>query len=557
MALSPPTSSPPSPNIELVLTDPDTDRLEQARAALGDDAHQIRCLSWAELDGLPAGTVDLAFSIDALGEIAAQSGGLERLVRPLRSGAPIISGELAPSLFWDIVRGIRPGWWARSTNAAFPVGALLTGQEWVDEFGTAGISMAAAEPVRAEPRIGVVIRGVVNRAASAQGQPRDWPSFQWVDEDAASSSGLQAELGQRLTKLTGARSSAGEASAATTEPAKVTDAIWMIGPVAGALDSSAALSATLSAIVDRCRQIGDGATRLWVIVDFGGGDSNLPPLERPLWCALASAIRVVQNEYYGVQIRCAGVAGAVHAPLVDQLADELLSPGDERELFFEHGRRLVFRIKHGVAELAAPAAPTDNSRLRLENSPGSSRGSLAWVSDERRQPGPQEVEIKVDASGLNFRDVMWSLRLLPEEALEDGYAGANLGMECAGIVTSVGPEVEGLQVGDRVVAFASGAFASHVVVPAFAVSVLPQNMTLESATTIPVAFLTAYYALVHLAQLRRGETVLVHGGAGAVGLAALQIARHLGAHVIATAGSDDKRALLRNFGATWFAIRVP
>jgi NADPH:quinone reductase-like Zn-dependent oxidoreductase/acyl carrier protein len=63
-----------------------------------------------------------------------------------------------------------------------------------------------------------------------------------------------------------------------------------------------------------------------------------------------------------------------------------------------------------------------------------------------------------------------------------------------------------------------------------------------------VAFLTAYYALVHLAQLRRGETVLVHGGAGAVGLAAMQIARHLGARVVATAGSDEKRALLRNFG---------
>src|SRR5260221_5110729 len=74
-------------------------------------------------------------------------------------------------------------------------------------------------------------------------------------------------------------------------------------------------------------------------------------------------------------------------------------------------------------------------------------------------------------------------------------------------------------------------------------------MTLESATTVPVAFLTAYYALVHLAQLRRGETVLVHGGAGAVGLAAMQVARHIGARVIATAGSDDKRALLRNFGA--------
>src|SRR5262249_23716048 len=97
-------------NIELVLTDHDNDRLDQARAALGDDSPQIRCVPWSELDALPGGTFDLAFSIDALGEIAAQAGGLERLARPLRPEAPIVAGELAPSLFWDIVRGVRSSW---------------------------------------------------------------------------------------------------------------------------------------------------------------------------------------------------------------------------------------------------------------------------------------------------------------------------------------------------------------------------------------------------------------------------------------------------------------
>jgi NADPH:quinone reductase-like Zn-dependent oxidoreductase/acyl carrier protein len=144
---------------------------------------------------------------------------------------------------------------------------------------------------------------------------------------------------------------------------------------------------------------------------------------------------------------------------------------------------------------------------------------------------------------------MWNLGLLPEEALEDGYAGAQLGMECTGTISAVGPEVEGLAVGDKVVAFVSGGFASHVVAPAFAVSPLPAGLTLEAAATLPVAFMTAYYSLVHLAQLKRGETVLVHGGAGAVGLAALQVARLCGARLIATAGSEEKRALLRDLGA--------
>ena len=88
-----------------------------------------------------------------------------------------------------------------------------------------------------------------------------------------------------------------------------------------------------------------------------------------------------------------------------------------------------------------------------------------------------------------------------------------------------------------------------VVAQTFAVSKLPSQLSFEDATTLPVAFLTAYYSLVHLARLEPGETVLIHGGAGAVGLAAMQIAKHRGATVIATAGSGEKRALLRNLGA--------
>ncbi len=122
-------------------------------------------------------------------------------------------------------------------------------------------------------------------------------------------------------------------------------------------------------------------------------------------------------------------------------------------------------------------------------------------------------------------------------------------MECAGTVVRTGPDVEDPAVGDRVLAFAPGAFASHLVAKTFAVSKLPSQLSFEDATTLPVAFLTAYYSLVHLARLEAGETVLIHGGAGAVGLAAMQIAKQRGATVIATAGSGEKRAFLRSLGA--------
>jgi NADPH:quinone reductase-like Zn-dependent oxidoreductase len=143
---------------------------------------------------------------------------------------------------------------------------------------------------------------------------------------------------------------------------------------------------------------------------------------------------------------------------------------------------------------------------------------------------------------------MWSLGMLPDDMLEDGFSGPTLGLECAGRVSQVGPSVKDLEVGDRVVTFAASAFSTHVIVPATQAAKLPAEMAFESAATIPVAFLTAYYSLVSLAQLKRGEWVLIHGGAGAVGMAAIQIALARGAKVIATAGSRAKRGLVRSLG---------
>ncbi|MBO6512259.1 MAG: SDR family NAD(P)-dependent oxidoreductase, partial [Roseibium sp.] len=141
------------------------------------------------------------------------------------------------------------------------------------------------------------------------------------------------------------------------------------------------------------------------------------------------------------------------------------------------------------------------------------------------------------------------LGLLPEEALEDGFAGPTLGMECCGHVVNCGPDVTRFRPGDKVITFAPACFASHVTVDESGCAPMPQNVSAEEAATIPVTFLTAYYALVHLARLEEGETVLIHGGAGGVGLAALQIAKWRGARIIATAGSEDKRNTLKLLGA--------
>ena len=160
------------------------------------------------------------------------------------------------------------------------------------------------------------------------------------------------------------------------------------------------------------------------------------------------------------------------------------------------------------------------------------------------------MELKIRAAALNFKDVLKTLGMLPEKALEHTFHGSRLGMEAAGVVTRVGEAVDEYSVGDPVIASLPGSFSSHVTVPVDSLFAVQQS-TIPSpsdAATIPVVYMTAYYALHDLARLSTGEKVLIHAAAGGVGLAAIQVARWLGAEIFATAGSPEKRDFLRRLG---------
>ncbi|MCX4984425.1 SDR family NAD(P)-dependent oxidoreductase [Streptomyces sp. NBC_00572] len=154
--------------------------------------------------------------------------------------------------------------------------------------------------------------------------------------------------------------------------------------------------------------------------------------------------------------------------------------------------------------------------------------------------GDGEIRISVRAAGVNFRDVLNTLGLYP------GDPGL-LGLEGAGVVTEVGPGVSGLGVGDRVMGLFPGAFGPVAVTDHRRVAVLPADWTFAQAASAPIVFLTAYHALVDLAGLAAGERVLIHAAAGGVGMAAVQLARHLGAEVYGTAG-PGKWDALRSLG---------
>ncbi|MEM6906451.1 MAG: SDR family NAD(P)-dependent oxidoreductase, partial [Pseudomonadota bacterium] len=248
------------------------------------------------------------------------------------------------------------------------------------------------------------------------------------------------------------------------------------------------------------------------------------------------------NEHPTADIRLVDWGGADPALLAATLA----APGDERE-WLVTDRAFALRIE-ALPALTDPVTAEDAPALSLGMRREGAIDTLAWLPTARRAPEGDEIEIEVAATGLNFRDVMWAQRLLPAEALEDGFAGATLGMECAGTVTRAGPS-SGFEVGERVIAFAPQSFASHVTVPGLAAAAMPEGLSFQTGAALPVIFLTAHYALVELADLQADEVVLIHGGAGGVGLAALQIARARGARVLATAGRPEKRRLLELLGA--------
>jgi acyl transferase domain-containing protein/NADPH:quinone reductase-like Zn-dependent oxidoreductase/acyl carrier protein len=243
-------------------------------------------------------------------------------------------------------------------------------------------------------------------------------------------------------------------------------------------------------------------------------------------------------------------AGAPLSPaVVEALLAELTAPDAEREVILTaSGERFAPRllVEPRNTPVAKPVAGPNTVRLSF-STPGQLR-HLHWVSAPRSVPKADEVVIQVEATGLNFRDVMYALGMLSDEAVESGFTGPTLGLECAGVVTEIGSSVAGVAAGDRVLAFGASCFSNQVTTRASAVAVLPADMSFEAATTIPITFFTAYYALHHLARLQRGERVLIHGAAGGVGIAAIQIAKHLGAVVFATVGSSEKRDFVRLLG---------
>lgn len=286
---------------------------------------------------------------------------------------------------------------------------------------------------------------------------------------------------------------------------------------------------------------------------------------------ISGLARVVRNEIPGVQLATLtveddGEAGRNTAALIAKVLISLKNNGSnsattDNEFLIRKGmlhvsraveddsgsinlNRDLHRLSHqDTAELEQAAIAELDHPVKMGIGVAGVMDSLRFEPAEQlvsTDLAPDQVEIKVMASALNFREVMAIMGIIPDK---------DFGFEAAGIVCQVGSAVpaQDFQPGDRVVMMAqSAAHATICRSSAYMTMKIPEGMSFEDAAAIPVVGATAWYGLVYLARLRRDQTVLIHAGAGGVGQAAIQLARHIGAEVYTTVGDAAKRAVVRD-----------
>jgi acyl transferase domain-containing protein/NADPH:quinone reductase-like Zn-dependent oxidoreductase/NAD(P)-dependent dehydrogenase (short-subunit alcohol dehydrogenase family)/acyl carrier protein len=288
---------------------------------------------------------------------------------------------------------------------------------------------------------------------------------------------------------------------------------------------------------------GTPAPRLWLVTRGGQPvdalERGLAPAEATVW-GFGRALALGHPE-----LRCVNVDldSTPTATDVERLLAELAESGFESQVAYRSGERRVARLvrmsRSGASHAAVPDSAGESWRL-VPAQKGSLDG-FTRVASPRRTPQADEVEIAVEASALNFRDVLNALGMYP------GDPGP-LGGECSGRVVAVGSRVTHVRPGDSVVAVAGGSFASHVLARAELVQPRPPGVSAEEGASFSIPYITAEFCLGYRAQMRKGDRVLIHAAAGGVGMAAVRLAQRAGAEIFATAGSEAKRHLLRTMG---------
>lgn len=285
----------------------------------------------------------------------------------------------------------------------------------------------------------------------------------------------------------------------------------------------------------------------------------LPPgnAKTPRGAAAIGMIRVLGTEHPELEPIAIDLSALPNEPSSWQCAiNDLVGELSEREVRWTPEGREVVRVRRKKYDpyegLERKLRPISEGAMSLSFDQIGSLESLVWEDLEVSPPTAGEVQLRADATAINFKDVLKVLGLLERESIENTFHGPTLGLEAAATVTAVGPGVDTLCVGDRIVVQPKGGFRSLFNAKLEDFYYMPQidGMTPEQNASLIVVYLTAHYGLTGPGCLASGERVLIHGAAGGVGQAALKVAQMIGAEIYATAGTQAKREMLLEQGCT-------
>ncbi|MGW1195291.1 beta-ketoacyl synthase N-terminal-like domain-containing protein [Streptomyces sp. NPDC002536] len=530
----------PADRTRYTCTGSDSSRLGRAEHRFADcdfvDHHVLDLDADPVAQGFHGGEFDLVVADDALHTAADLTAALRRLRMLLAPGGLLLATEPHHAQRLGLLDGSTDVFWQRSDRALRPQHRLLPWDRWMRLLGECGFTGTA--------RIGIEERSVLLAAADRPpvpepALPEPTPGTSWV---VAVENPTDTPTGDALRDLLGgvgtvvANDDAAVWTAQLPCEARELGVAFLLDGPDGTVSRTAARAVALRVLAAVRAALPDEVhPQVWLITRPGGPFSAPDRPGRPA------------DEQPGPHLRRISLDRSGD-PAADarRLARELLAPTGEDEIVLT--RRGRFVLQETTRPDGEPVPVRAGTPYVLDvHMPGPSR-RLVWREAEPLVPGPGEILVEMRAVALGHRDLLRADGLLPPEADDGTPLNRGLGIEGAGIVRAVGPGVSSPAVGDDVCGIMPAALASHTVTAADSVIRIPDRMSHTEAATLPVAFTTAHVTVVHQARPAPGETVLVHGGAGAVGLAALQCTRGLGAHVIATAGSETERDLLRTLG---------
>ncbi|WP_413160472.1 SDR family NAD(P)-dependent oxidoreductase [Capilliphycus salinus ALCB114379] len=490
---------------------------------------------------------------------------IKRLLIP--KGLLILLEGTQPLRWFDLTFGLTEGWWKFNDKNLRPNYPLITASQWQTLLIENGFEQAKnlTENYN-KPLEQAVIAAQVDRLNKSES--KQWLIF-------ADHQGMAQQLTQLLTEQ-------GESCTlvfAGQEYQQLNQQSYQVNP--NKIDDFNQLFATITAKNIICQKV----VYLWSLETLPPEALSLEELtttSKTGWESLLSLTQLLIKNYSeppslaivtkgsvatGIETNLSGIAysplwglgkviGLEHPELhciqvdldpensletqVNSLLTELKHPTAENQVSFRQNNRKVSRLTRYKTNSSNRLKFPQNQSFKLGISKRGTPENLILQPTTRRKPKAQEVEIEVKVTGLNFIDVLDVLGVLPFE--RDWF-----GVECAGEIVAVGEGVEHVKIGDNVIALAPGSFSQYVTVNAQLVTLKPAHLSFEEAATIPANFITAYYALHHLAKISKGDKILIHSAAGGTGMAAVKIAQAMGAEVFATA-SFSKWEFLKSLG---------